>query len=110
MRKSLEEILPGMIVEQNVVVNGLTLVCAGAVLTPEHIKALVKWKVSRVDVEGEDSQGLLWEEGEVPFNQEEFDIQEARVESLFSTVANDRQLLLLKQCVLHAYGELCRAK
>ena len=110
MRKPLEEIVQGMIVEQDVKVNSLTLVRAGVELTPEHIKALVKWKVAHVEVKGEDSQGLLWEEADTPFNQEEYDNQEARVESLFSTVTDDRQLLLLKKCVLQAYGELCRGK
>ncbi|NCC52079.1 MAG: hypothetical protein EOM20_12800 [Spartobacteria bacterium] len=111
MLKSLEEIAPGMVVASDVTVKGLTLVRAGVALTPEHILALQKWKVSSVDLVGtEEEEAGGGQQADIKIDREKYDKQAARVESLFAASAGDDQLSLLKACVFQAYRELYRVE
>ncbi len=115
--KSIESLAPGMIVDREVEVRGMVLLKAGTALTDTHIAQLKKWHVLNVSIASDSAPGAA-DAGATASNAAPNapagapaacahpDAQQAiaRIEQLFSTAGDDKQMQILKAAMLRYLG------
>ncbi len=104
------ELAPGLSVARDVDVRGTVLLKAGTVLTDPLIDRLEKWHVTSINVH--DTAGLSPEgasngshDAELADN-EGYLRERERLDTLFTTTGDDRQMAVLKRSLMHYIEEL----
>ncbi len=102
--KSVDSLETGMTVSRDVDVRGTVLLKAGTLITDAHIRQLQKWGVTTVSISSPQELGgdaiLLAEDSERNLQEKQ------RLEQLFSTTGDDKQMQTLKLCLLrHIEGQ-----
>jgi hypothetical protein len=96
----------GMVVDRDVKMNEIMLVRANTPLTAAHIRSLRRWNVTRVSIEAppdmqQEEQPDEAIEHDRIFSDQDYIREKTRIENLFRNMGNDKQMLLIKQCVLN---------
>lgn len=107
MWMSTAQLEEGMVVDRDVKMNEIMLVRAHTPLTSAHIRSLRRWNVTRVSIEAppemmqqEDQPDEELKHDRI-FSDQDYIREKTQIEKLFRNMGNDKQMLLVKQCVLN---------
>ncbi|HBA84565.1 MAG TPA: hypothetical protein DCZ95_10765 [Verrucomicrobia bacterium] len=101
--KSVKNLCPGMKVDKNVEIRGAVLLKAGTLISEAHIRQLQKWNIGSVSIstQADAATDAAADPLASSLQHDERYLQEKeRIEKLFSTVGEDKQMLFLKASVL----------
>ncbi|MFH0878970.1 MAG: hypothetical protein V2A34_04590 [Lentisphaerota bacterium] len=97
--KSIDNLAPGMRVARDVDVRGMVLLKAGTLLNDQNIQQLRKWAITNIGIlEGEEASGS--NPAGMVASDDQYIQEKARIEQLFATVADDKQMQFLMTCFL----------
>jgi len=117
---STSQLKVGMFVDRDVKMNDIMLVRAGTPLSAAHLRSLRRWNVTRVSIEaaGEVVAGFHDpstiidhpEKAKSTFSDETYFKEKSRLDALYRNVQDDKQMLMIKMCVLNHIEDVLRGK
>ena len=87
---------PGMEIQTDVVLRGMTLIKAGTVLTDELIRSLRRWEIKNVRIKTENGE-TMEDAGQ---DEEDNRLRCERIESLFAPHSDTPDMMTLKESIL----------
>ena len=99
--KSVDNLVPGMIADRDVDTRGAVLLKAGTVISETHIRQMRKWNISSISISDQTIPSSdPASPAKEPQNDDWYLKERERIEALFSTAGDDKQMLFLKECIL----------